>query len=113
MYPSSAMFVVRTATSSPFNAVLTSPFAISAIFLKVLSSILMLYSPNPSFLSNAFFNILYISSSVNGLSFITIDLEIKALLTSKYGFSVVAPINIIVPFSTNGSNASCCNLLNL
>lgn len=53
------------------------------------------------------------SSSVNGFNFITIDLDIKALFTSKYGFSVVAPINITVPFSTYGSKASCCNLLNL
>ena len=44
---------------------------------------------------------------------IIINLEIKALFTSKYGFSVVAPINIIVPFSTYGKSASCCNLLNL
>ena len=52
-------------------------------------------------------------SSVNGSNFITIDLDIKALFTSKYGFSVVAPIKIISPFSTYGSKASCCNLLNL
>lgn len=52
-------------------------------------------------------------SSVNGSNFITIDLDIKALFTSKYGFSVVAPIKIIVPFSTYGSKASCCSLLNL
>ena len=35
----------------------------------------------------------------------------SALFTSKYGFSVVAPIKITVPFSTKGNNASCCNLL--
>src|SRR5581483_4339652 len=35
----------------------------------------------------------------------------SALLTSKYGFSVVAPIKIIVPFSTCGKSASCCALL--
>lgn len=61
----------------------------------------------------AFFNIVNIFSTESGFSLKTIDLEIKALLTSKYGFSVVAPINITVPFSTKGSNASCCNLLNL
>ena len=31
----------------------------------------------------------------------------SALLTSKNGFSVVAPIKITVPFSTQGSSASC------
>ena len=35
----------------------------------------------------------------------------SALLTSKYGFSVVAPIRMTVPFSTHGSRASCCALL--
>ena len=34
-------------------------------------------------------------------------------MTEKYGFSVVAPISITVPFSTCGKSASCCNLLNL
>ena len=67
----------------------------------------------PSLLFNAFFKTVYIFSVVNGSNFITIDLDIKALFTSKYGFSVVAPINIIVQFSTYGNNASCCNLLNL
>ena len=33
-------------------------------------------------------------------------------LTSKNGFSVVAPIIVSVPSSTAGSNASCCALLN-
>ena len=32
-------------------------------------------------------------------------------MTSKYGFSVVAPISVITPSSTAGSNASCCALL--
>ena len=32
--------------------------------------------------------------------------------TSNEGFSVVAPIRVIVPFSTAPNNASCCDLLN-
>ena len=32
-------------------------------------------------------------------------------MTSKYGFSVVAPISVIIPSSTAGSSASCCALL--
>ena len=32
-------------------------------------------------------------------------------MTSKYGFSVVAPISVIRPSSTAGSSASCCALL--
>ena len=35
----------------------------------------------------------------------------KALFTSKEGFSVVAPINVIIPFSTAPSKASCWPLL--
>ena len=37
--------------------------------------------------------------------------ESKAALTSNDGFSVVAPISVIVPSSTLGSSASCCALL--
>ncbi len=33
-------------------------------------------------------------------------------MTSKYGFSVVAPISVTSPSSTAGSSASCCALLN-
>ena len=51
------------------------------------------------------------SSIFKGSSLITIDLEIKALFTSKYGFSVVAPIKITVPSSTYGRSASCWSLL--
>jgi len=32
-------------------------------------------------------------------------------ITSNEGFSVVAPIRVMVPFSTKGSTASCCALL--
>ncbi len=32
-------------------------------------------------------------------------------MTSKYGFSVVAPISVSSPSSTPGSSASCCALL--
>ena len=35
----------------------------------------------------------------------------SALFTSKYGFSVVAPISMTVPSSTYGKSASCCALL--
>ena len=34
-------------------------------------------------------------------------------ITSKEGFSVVAPINTKMPSSTYGSTISCCDLLNL
>ena len=37
--------------------------------------------------------------------------ESSALITSKRGFSVVAPISVTTPSSTAGSSASCCALL--
>ena len=37
--------------------------------------------------------------------------ESSAELTSKYGFSVVAPTSTTVPSSTAGSSVSCCALL--
>ena len=37
--------------------------------------------------------------------------ESSAELTSKYGFSVVAPISVTSPSSTAGSSASCWALL--
>jgi hypothetical protein len=45
------------------------------------------------------------------LSAYTWQRDRSAELTSKYGFSVVAPIRVITPSSTDGSNASCCALL--
>ena len=39
------------------------------------------------------------------------DLDNNALFTSKNGFSVVAPIKVIVPFSTKGNKKSCWLLL--
>ncbi len=39
----------------------------------------------------------------SGLSSKITEREIKAPFTSKYGFSVVAPISMIVPSSTKGS----------
>ena len=42
-----------------------------------------------------------------------LDLDTRARFTSKYGFSVVAPMRVTVPSSTNGSRKSCCALLNL
>ena len=54
-----------------------------------------------------FFKELNISSSFIFSKLKTFNLESKALFTSKAGFSVVAPIKIISPFSTKGSKKSC------
>ena len=41
----------------------------------------------------------------------TAQRESRAALTSKYGFSVVAPMSVSSPLSTAGRRASCCALL--
>ena len=43
----------------------------------------------------------------------TWHLESKGDITSKEGFSVVAPMRVIIPCSTALSSESCCDLLNL
>jgi hypothetical protein len=51
------------------------------------------------------------SSAVSSCSSYTCVREISAELTSKYGFSVVAPTSTTSPSSTAGSSASCWALL--
>lgn len=36
--------------------------------------------------------------------------ERSALMTVKLGFSVVAPMSVMIPFSTHGRSTSCCDL---
>ena len=50
-------------------------------------------------------------ASVSGSSTNTRQRDSSAPRSSKLGFSVVAPIKVIVPLSTHGRNASCCALL--
>lgn len=79
---------------------LTSLFELSIIVAK-------------SFLNMALCNICVTSSTDNLLRTTTLQRLNRALFKLNDGFSVVAPINVIVPFSTCGRNVSCCNLLNL
>ena len=51
------------------------------------------------------------SSSESAVSSITVQRESSAEFTSKYGFSVVAPISVTRPSSTACSTESCCALL--
>ena len=101
--PSSLLSVVKIPNSIAFNAVLASPFEISAKKSAASSSILALNAPIPFSLSLTALKIsCFIFSVESGFNSNTIEREIKAPLTSKYGFSVVAPIRINVPSSTNG-----------
>lgn len=61
----------------------------------------------------ACFSIFNTSSALNFSITTTLHLLSSALFKLNEGFSVVAPIRIIVPFSTWGRNVSCCSLLNL
>ncbi len=51
------------------------------------------------------------SAALSACSSITCARDSSAELTSKYGFSVVAPISVTRPSSTAGSSASCWALL--
>jgi hypothetical protein len=51
-----------------------------------------------------------ISAGLSASKTITFARESRALLIVKDGFSVVAPIKVISPLSTNGSKESCCAL---
>ena len=53
------------------------------------------------------------ASLASGATITTRDLLRSGDITSKEGFSVVAPISVISPLSTCGKKASCCALLNL
>ena len=51
------------------------------------------------------------SSSDSAVSSITVQRESSAEFTSKYGFSVVAPMSVTSPSSTAWRTESCCALL--
>ena len=51
------------------------------------------------------------SSCESAFSTNTLQRDSSAPFTSNEGFSVVAPMSVMAPFSTKGRNASCCALL--
>jgi hypothetical protein len=51
-------------------------------------------------------------SSFSGSNTNTRHRDSSGAVSSKLGFSVVAPISVMTPFSTQGRNASCCARLN-
>ena len=86
--------------SKALSAILASPPDISAKNRKSFSLILIFDFPNPlSLFFKALCKIRKISSVESFSKIKTRDRERTALFTSKLGFSVVAPIKIIVPFS--------------
>ena len=109
--PSALIFPFSTAISSVLRAVLASPFAKAATALRFSGDILTFWFPNPDGFFRAFSRRRNRSSSSNAFSTNTRHRDKSAALISNDGFSVVAPINMILPFSTYGRNASCWALL--
>ena len=50
------------------------------------------------------------SSGRMGSSMYVLHRDSRALMTVKLGFSVVAPMSVMIPFSTHGRRTSCCDL---
>lgn len=50
------------------------------------------------------------SSGFTGSRIYVLERDNRALITVKLGFSVVAPMRVIIPFSTHGRRTSCCDL---
>ena len=109
--PSISLGELFTTISSVFKQILASPPAKEAIASTASSSISISKFANPFGEVKARWIRSIRSSFSKEFSTKTLHLDNKALLTSKLGFSVVAPIRIILPFSTYGKNASCCALL--
>ncbi len=103
---------VVTASSSTLSAVRASPSAAPARKRRASSSASACQLPRPrSGSAMAWRRTRRSSSPPRGLSTTTRERESSAAFTSKEGFSVVAPIRTMSPFSTWARRASCCALL--
>ncbi|OBX35776.1 hypothetical protein A8U91_00110 [Halomonas elongata] len=104
--------VKSQAVSSKPRARRASPAAARASRLSTSSSTAMRRAPRPRVSSaSARRSTSTTSSSVSALRTCTLARDSRAELTSKEGFSVVAPISVSRPDSTWGSRASCWLLL--
>src|SRR6188472_1951967 len=101
---SPAADAVSQASSSVWSAVRASPPARAAMAVTTssASSVGSAAAPRRITCSSC--------SSVRGSSSITVQRESSAWFTSKYGFSVVAPINVTSPSSTACNTESCWRL---
>ncbi len=111
--------MILSASSSPFKttisrvdrAVRASPLANSAIISSISEGIATFCLPNPLGSDRARERSVTRSSLPNPCMTNTLQRDSSALLISKEGFSVVAPIRMMLPFSTKGRKASCWALL--
>ena len=105
--PFSSSSPLRTAISKVESALLASPLANEAIALSASSLMSTLRVPKPRSSVIARERRAIMSSSESACKTKTLQRERSAPLTSKEGFSVVAPMRIMLPFSTKGRKASC------
>ena len=104
---------------SPFNttisrverAVRASPLAKVAICSRVPGAMATFWSPKPRGSCSARARSSVRSSTERAWSTNTLHRDRRAEFTSKLGFSVVAPMRTMEPFSTKGRKASCWALL--
>ena len=109
--PASELSPFKTTISSVFSAVLASPLANMASIRSCSSVMRTCCEPKPRSSCRACFSSSTRSETSSAFSTNTLQRERSAALTSNDGFSVVAPIKIILPFSTYGKKASCWALL--
>ena len=105
------MSPLRAAISKVDRAVRASPLAKAAIMSSRSSPIFTPMGPSPRWSLRARFSSPANAPCSRAWSTNTLHRESKALFTSKEGFSVVAPMSTMLPFSTKGKKASCWALL--
>ena len=102
---------LSTTISSVDSAVRASPFAKFAIASSISGWMSIFCPPKPRGSVSARESREVRSAVVSACRTNTLQRDKSAPLTSNDGFSVVAPIKMMLPFSTKGRKASCCALL--
>src|ERR1700730_18389040 len=111
--PLRSRIALRAASSSVLYADRASPFANEAMRINTSSLASNCSLPSPrSLSSSARRNSSAIKGVGSAAKMYTLVRDNNGEMTSKDGFSVVAPINVMCPASTYGRNASCWALLN-
>ena len=105
--PLSSALVDMTAKSSELKAERKSPLVAVAMKSRASASISTSNSKPRSLSDNAVWRACLISSVDKGSNSKICTRERMAGVTEKNGFSVVAPIMMILPFSSKGSKKSC------
>ena len=96
--------------SSKFNVLRRSHPQSLAISVYVSISPKIIFGYRSSILVLFFSRKSTTSSGRMGSSMYVLHRDSRALITVKLGFSVVAPMRVMIPFSTHGRRTSCCDL---